>query len=117
MPPRFWPGSGGGPWGGASGAFELQRLGVEFDQRQDLSGSGALDEPAKQPGAEGEEDVGEVGEIAPGLVFGQAFVGAAGEGLGEVGGEDYGVDVLADGVMQGIQPCTFRVNANPLPAG
>lgn len=32
-----------------------------------------------------------------GLVFGQGVVGGAGEGFGEVGGEELGVEILADG--------------------
>lgn len=60
-------------------------------------GGYALDEPAEQTRLQGVEDIGQIGVIALGLVFGQGVVGGAGEGFGEVGGEELGVEILADG--------------------
>ncbi len=42
----------------------------------------------------------EIGAVALGLVLGQRLVGGAGQRLGEIGGEDLGVEILADAFGQ-----------------
>ena len=56
-----------------------------------------MDEPAEQVLAEGVEDVGDVGVVVRGLMFGQGLVSLTGEGLGEISDKDLGVEILTDG--------------------
>lgn len=65
-----------------------------------MLGADALDDPAEDAGSESLQDVAEIGAIVSSLGFGQGLVSGAREGLGQVGGEHLGMEVLADGFGQ-----------------
>ena len=56
----------------------------------------ALYQPSEETCFQGLEDIADIGKIARGFVFRQGFVSFPRQGFGQIGGKDFGVDVLAD---------------------
>ena len=78
--------------------FPSQGFREEAQQIEDVVGVALAEQPPKQAVFEVFQDVGEVGLVTLGFGFRQALVGGGRQSGDEVGGEDLGVEILADGI-------------------
>ncbi len=85
------------PWRFPPRTFEFKCVGEKAQQVDDVLRVAAVEQPFEQPGPQVFQDVGEVWLVSFGLGLRQRPVGGSRHGGGEVGGEDFGVEVLADG--------------------